>query len=423
MIGFHTIAQGQRVAVWDIRGKRTIIDGPQRLYLFNKRIEPLHAFSAGPTQYLVIKYHDGRIEHQRGPAIVWMDRVEHQEIRVADAVELDANEALVVYKQENPQITRRIVRGPAMFVPESDEWLHTFSWHGSVAGNNFRKLPHALKFTKLRVIPDQMYYDVEDVRTADDALMVVKLMVFFELDDIGTMLNATHDPIADFINAVSADVIDFASGVTFEQFKEQTEKLNNLDTYKQLIQRSQRIGYRIAKVVYRGYHANPKLQSMHDNAIESRTRLRLEAETERQAQELADLKLKREQDRSRMRQEMEQSDVEHQNRIKRTAHDEQLRHQQADRESELSGRRAANDEELRLQRAKEEISLTTQKASIELTQQQEISHYHEQSVFFQNLKQMQVDLTRYLVAQYQHPDRLIRIEGDNAGRLHLHEKD
>lgn len=32
----------------------------------------------------------------------------------------------------------------------------------------------------------------------------------------------------------------------------------------------------------------------------------------------------------------------------------------------------------------------------------------------------EVDMTRYLVAQYQHPDRLIRIEGHDAPQLHVH---
>jgi hypothetical protein len=34
---------------------------------------------------------------------------------------------------------------------------------------------------------------------------------------------------------------------------------------------------------------------------------------------------------------------------------------------------------------------------------------------------MQVDLTKYLVAQYQNPDRLIRVEGEKRTQLHLHE--
>jgi hypothetical protein len=77
-------------------------------------------------------------------------------------------------------------------------------------------------------------------------------MVFFELQNIETMLNETHDPIADFINAVSADVIDMASQLTFDQFKEQTQRLGDLITYRQLTQRADRIGYTISKVVYRG---------------------------------------------------------------------------------------------------------------------------------------------------------------------------
>lgn len=56
-----------------------------------------------------------------------------------------------------------------------------------------------------------MYYNVNDVRTKDDALITVKLMLFFELRDIERMLDRTHDPIADFINAVTADIVAFAA--------------------------------------------------------------------------------------------------------------------------------------------------------------------------------------------------------------------
>jgi len=48
---------------------------------------------------------------------------------------------------------------------------------------------------------------------------------------------------------------------------ENTSKLNEIETYAQLVQRAQRIGYTISKVVYRGYKASDKLQQMHDNAI------------------------------------------------------------------------------------------------------------------------------------------------------------
>lgn len=41
--------------------------------------------------------------------------------------------------------------------------------------------------------------------------------------------------------------------------------------------------------------------------------------------------------------------------------------------------------------------------------------------FLQQMQGLQVDLTRYLVAQYQHPDRLIRVDGGAQPQLHLHD--
>ena len=49
--------------------------------------------------------------------------------------------------------------------------------------------------------------------------------------------------------------------------------------------------YTISKVVFRGFQAGAKLQSMHDEAIQERTRLRLLEETQEQEQRASDLKL------------------------------------------------------------------------------------------------------------------------------------
>jgi hypothetical protein len=406
---FYTIPVGNRVAVWDKTGQQTVVAGPKRIWRGSRRIEQLRAHMAGPAQYLVIQHRDGRLVHQRGPAVVWQDPVEHASVHVADALTLDANEALVVYRQENGQVQRRIVRGPEMFMPDAQEWLHEFHWHGDDPGNPRRKKPHALVFNKLWVIPDQMYFDVEGVRTRDDALLTVKLMIFFELMDVATMLDQTHDPIADFINAVSADVIDFASVLCFEQFKEKTERLNARETYPQLAQRAGRIGYRINKVVYRGYEATSKLQAMHDGAIETRTRLKLEAETEKQAQELADLKLAREQERAQRRQEMERTDAEHQIRIKHIAHEGQLRQQQVEAETRLRQRQAEIDQT---------IAADKQKAELELDNRQ--AKYQQRSAFLKSIQDLEVDMTRYLVARHERPDKRIQVDGDRRAQLHLH---
>ena len=80
-------------------------------------------------------------------------------------------------------------------------------------------------------------------------------MIFFELVDVERMLDTTHDPIGDFVNAATSDVVDFTGKHDFEAFKHNTHRLNELETYKQLTVRASQCGYRINKVVFRGYDA------------------------------------------------------------------------------------------------------------------------------------------------------------------------
>jgi len=201
------------------------------------------------------------------------------------------------------------------------EWTHRFCWHGSVSNDVERKVKNALKFTKLRVCPEQTYFDVEGVRTKDDALVTVKVMIFYRLKDIDTMLKETHDPIADFINSVTSDVIEFASGNSFEEFKAASDRLNDLSVYQQLTSRARGIGFEVTKVVFRGYGAPQRLQKMHDDAIERRTKLALERENEDQEQELLDMKLEHEEERLRKRRQMETETKEHERRLQRAAHE------------------------------------------------------------------------------------------------------
>lgn len=95
-------------------------------------------------------------------------------------------------------------------------------------------------------------------------------MIFFELNDIDKMLDNTHDPIGDFINAAASDVVAFCARLTYEDFLSQTTSLNDLISFGQLCKRATSIGYDIKKVVFRGFHASDALQAMHDNSIQVR---------------------------------------------------------------------------------------------------------------------------------------------------------
>merc|ERR1711939_44676 len=165
----------------------------------------------------------------------------------------------------------------------------------------------------------------------DDALVTVKPMIFFRLDDIDLMLRETHDPMADFINAVSSDVIEFVAGNSFEEFKQATNQLNELEVYKQLALRAKAIGFEVTKVVFRGYFAPLRLQKMHDDAIERRTKLALERETENQEQQLLDMKLDREEEREKRKRQMETDAKAHEREIQKLAHQAEQAEKQVER--------------------------------------------------------------------------------------------
>lgn len=376
-MGYHTIKEGDQALVFNSGGQGTLVIGPRRVYIFRGDIEYLRRYVADQNQYLQVKYRDGRKENEPGPIEMFHNRLEVESIEVKDAVKLDANHMLVVYKQEAGHIERRVVEGPTIFIPSAHEWLHEFSWHGSHRADPSRFIPNANKFTQLCRVPSQFYYNVRDVRTKNDTLITVKLMLFYELMDVNLMLNLTHDPIADMINAVCSDVVSFASQRTYEVFLQDTACLGSLDTYPQLTSRATRIGYRISKVVYRGYQAPQSLQATHDEAIQTRVHLKLMSESEQQSQVLEEFKLRREKERTKLKHEMEEKLQSHQQEMQKLTQDWQLEKERIVYQTNL--KLEAEELEAKLEVERKEHQLKT--------------------AHMESLKQLGVDMTRYLVAR------------------------
>jgi hypothetical protein len=334
-------------------GRMEVIVGPKRVWKGSNRFEKMRHFVAHPGEFLIVRFRDGRQEHLVGPTDLWFDPRVHETVSRQEGLQLAAKEAVIVYSRpmESGPVTRRIVTGPTLFVPAPGEWLHTFTWHGSDGGSHgVRKVAKGLVFQKLWLMPDQMYHDVTDVRTADDAVLTVRLMIFFELQDIERMLDATHDPVGDFVNAATSDVVDFVGRRTFEQFKHDTGGLNELETYRQLAARAAQTGYRIAKVVYRGYGAPDRLQAMHDQAIEARTKLQLERATEQQAQELEDFKLTAQMVRAGKRRTEQAVEVDTEIELARKRQEAELRQREADRTAAREQRRRDAEAQLEVRR-------------------------------------------------------------------------
>jgi hypothetical protein len=131
---------------------------------------------------------------------------------------------------------------------------------------------------------------------------------------------------------------------------------------------------------------------MQDDAIEGRTLLRLQADTQDQSQQLADHTLESEIKRSEKKAEFERRQKEHEQQLVNIEHNQKVRSQQAEHSVKLDFQKRTNDEQIR---------------------------------FLASLRDMGVDVTKYLVAQYQHPDKTFRVETDKTSgappAVHLHQ--
>lgn len=396
---YYTVEEGQRALMIRRDGRMEVVVGPRRVWIGYNRFEKMRHYVAHPGEFLIVRFRDGRQEHLVGPADLWFDPRVHETVARQDALQLAAKEAVIVYSRaaNSDAVARRIVYGPTLFVPAPGEWMHTFTWHGSDGGSQGqKKVAKGLIFQKLWLMPDQMYHDVTEVRTADDAVLTIKLMLFFELVDIDRMLEATHDPIGDFINAATSDVVDFCGRRTFEQFKHDTGGLNELEAYRQLTARAAQNGYRVNKVVYRGYAAPDRLQAMHDQAIESRTRLQLERATEEQAQTLEDFKLNAQMNRATRRRTEQGIEVETEIELARKRQEAELRQKEAERTAVREQRRRDAESELDVRRQADD------------RQRQHLAA----------LREMGVDLTAYLTQG--RADRVIELRGGKGATPHLH---
>jgi hypothetical protein len=244
-------------------------------------------------------------------------------------------------------------------------------------------------------MPDQMYHDVHDVRTADDAVLTVRLMIFFELLDIEKMLDTTHDPIGDFVNAATSDVVAFTGRHDFEAFKRNTAQLNELETYRQLTSRAAQCGYRVNKVVYRGYGAPEALQQMHDKAIEARTKLQLDRATEQQAQDLEDYRLDSQIARAVKRRGEQSAEVEHDLELARRRQDADVRQREVIAAQQREQRRLDTEQTLVMRQRQDE----------------------QQRQHLAALREMGVDLTAFLTQA--RADKVIELRGHARG-AHVH---
>merc|ERR1711998_803268 len=295
-----TIRDGQRAIIWKPDGRAELVTGPAKKMLMGDQIEFLREYVADAIRYLVIVDKEGNTEHIPGPANVWFDPTKHRSIAVKRVIMLDSNEHIVSYLRKDGTITRRVVEGPTVHIPASNEWVHEFKWKAKSALHD-----DGGTFNVLKTLPDQFEVTIPRLRSFDNAEVSMDVMVFMQLVDVEKLLNATHDPLTDLRVSMTADLIEFVSKCTLDQLRERTHELNDLSMFKQSTARAEQIGYLVSKVTYRGYGFSNEIDTMLRRNLVTEAKLKIEKQTALKEEDIEDMKAIRKIDRDRKWKEAE----------------------------------------------------------------------------------------------------------------------
>lgn len=362
--------------IFNLLGQSNLVEGPKRIILGrDSRVQFLQKVIASATEYLVLTRQDGTKEHRQGPCAIFFNPVEFKNIETKPIVSIPSQYAAVLYNEDKlGKVTRNVIYGPRAIVPEANQWLGQFSWHGEVpagkAGNTAAKgtniRPMASTCSLLNLRERSMAVKVKDVRTKDDCNISILVIMHFVIRDVERMLRTTRDPIGDLVNAVCSDVISIVATQTFSEFIAQSHLLNNVDTYKTVVNRAPFIGFNVSTLDYQGYEGNAAMEKMHEAAITQRTRQRLNTEKAQLDLKVKDLKLKENEELGKKRASLA--------KLKKEG---EMSVMMIDKEAEISTNAVLQEKARAIDTAMHEA---------------EISRLNR-------LKELNVDLSRYLVAQ------------------------
>eukprot|EP00657_Telonema_sp_P-1_P007573 TRINITY_DN2757_c0_g1_i2.p1 TRINITY_DN2757_c0_g1~~TRINITY_DN2757_c0_g1_i2.p1 ORF type:complete len:249 (-),score=87.97 TRINITY_DN2757_c0_g1_i2:76-822(-) len=189
-------------------------------------------------------------------------------------IRMASNEAVCVVRQDG---VREVVRGrdqPKFFL-DPREKLHKFVLTGGGDADGLGKQPGALGFETLRLQPSQAYFAFP-VRTSDNTVLVLKLMIFMEIQDPEQFVRS-DDPFAVMFNFVMAETTELTGLLSFDDFKHLPgERVQShftpRDQHAPLDFLIQQYGLVVSKVVLRGWAAEDKqVQRILDQAAAAQT--------------------------------------------------------------------------------------------------------------------------------------------------------
>lgn len=402
-MGKRTIKDGEAAVVWNRSGRSEEILGPRLKRLFYAHIRFLERHTASPTQYIEVHNKDGSIEHLRGPATLFENPVRHNMVRVHDTLHVPSSqECIVVYRDdisppkpekarlvdETPadapaegdggasQVRRRVVNGPARFMPEVGECVHTFEWSKCTSEKT--------SFSMMKL--NKQLWELESEFTlADNEKATIKLTVEFQASDIDVVLGC-DDPLASMRSALQADLAVLGPKLESHQLMGPVEPAFAADksTFGNLVQAGSDAGLTVLGLKFRGFEPNQELRRKLLELARRQEKRREQQDAAEQAALCAKQEAERAAATAQAQRQARQEQADSMQAIADAEYANKRR--AAEHERELEERAAAHELEMKRLRADFERGLTAQKRE-------------DTVAMLTSLNQLGLDVTRYLCGE------------------------
>lgn len=226
---------------------------------------------------------NGNYEEVLGPQVVY----EHPEGKLEKfrRMQLSEREAIVKIQQDGSEEIIEGKKQAEVYINPVVETLKRFRWTGSgEKGAESDKIPGAINFEVLRLDNSQTYFSFS-VRSKDNVVLELKLMIFYEISDLEKLIKNTHDPMCEFYNKIQAHIGSGIAEKNFDEVKKNTGELIKAFGTDAALDFS-KIGLHISQIVLREWSpAERRVQDILEKAamVESQKGLD-EAEHKRKMQ-------------------------------------------------------------------------------------------------------------------------------------------
>jgi hypothetical protein len=93
------------------------------------------------------------------------------------------------------------------------------------------------------MLSNNLDISIDRASTADQVILEeLSFAVTFTINDVLLMIENTADPVTDFMNVFSSDVIQYVSTQTLAQLKQNTQKLSRVETFLSTQTRAKGLG-------------------------------------------------------------------------------------------------------------------------------------------------------------------------------------